>query len=130
MRKLLVLLLLALPLAGCQTLSERSDAQKLQQTLDSYGAAVRWQPLVGLYGYLQPELQPAEPPAGLDNVRVTSYEVSAPPRQLAEGRVAQTAVIEYVRVERQVVRTLVDSQLWVRSDSGEWQRANPIPAFQ
>jgi hypothetical protein len=129
MRSLLPIIMLVL-LTGCQTLAERGDAQKLQQTLDSYGAAVRWQPLAGLYGFLQPALQPPQPPAGLDNIRVTSYEISVPPRQLDEGRVAQTAVIEFVRVDRQVVRTLVDQQLWVRSADGQWQRANPIPAFQ
>jgi hypothetical protein len=131
MRNLLFFLLsLPLLLGGCQTLAERSDAQKLERTLESYGSAVRWQPLAGLYGFLQPDLQPAQPPAGLDNVRVTSYEVSVPPRQLSEGRVSQAAVIEFVLVDRQVVRTLVDNQLWVLSDEGQWQRANPIPAFR
>lgn len=129
MRSLLPIIMLVL-LAGCQTLAERGDAQKLQQTLDSYGAAVRWQPLAGLYGFLRPELQPSQPPAGLDNIRVTSYEISVPPRQLDEGRVTQSAVIQFVRVDRQVVRTLVDQQLWLRSVEGQWQRANPIPAFQ
>ena len=130
MRTLSLFILSVLLLAGCQTISERSDARKLEITLDSYASAARWQPLAGLYSFLQPELQPVAPPAGLADVRVTSYEISVPPHQLAEDRVVQTAVIEYVHVDRQVVRSLVDNQLWVRSASGEWLRANPIPSFQ
>lgn len=121
--------LLMLLLAGCQTLDTRTDARKLELTLESYASAVRWASLSELYAFLQPELRPEQPPAGLENIRVTGYEVSAAPRELAEGRVAQTAVIQYVVVDRQILRTLVDHQLWVLTD-GSWQRANPIPPFQ
>jgi hypothetical protein len=128
--RFLFLLLLTLLLPACQTLSERDDSRKLESTLSSYGTAARWQPLGNLYGFLVPELQPDTLPAGLDNVRVTSYEVSVPPRKLAEDRAVQTAVIQYVHLDRQVLRTLVDRQLWSRDDQGQWQRANPIPVFK
>lgn len=130
MRNWILPLLLVVLLPGCQTLSERDDARKLEHTLDSYAAAVRWQPLAGLYGYLTTELQPAAVPDGLRNVRVTGYEISVPPRMVADDRVVQTAVIEYVQVDRQVVRTLVDHQVWTRDDKGLWLRANPIPSFK
>jgi hypothetical protein len=130
MRILSLFLVAFLSLAGCQTMSERTDARKLEIILDSYASTVRWQPLAGLYTFLQPDLQPEEPPTDLANIRVTSYEVSSPPRQLEKGRVVQTVVIQYVRRDRQVVRTLVDNQLWVLNDDGQWQRANPIPAFR
>ena len=108
----------------------RSDARRLETTLESYGAVVRWQPLAGVYGYLQPELQPTTPPPGLDNIRITGYEVTAPPRQLAKDRVVQTVTIEYVRVDTQRLYTLVDSQLWIRAANGDCERANPIPEFK
>lgn len=130
LRHTLLLLSLVLSLAGCQSLGEREEALKLNDTLDSYGAAARWQPLAGLYGFLQPELQPAAPPDGLDNLRVTGYEVVSPPRKLAEDRVVQTVVIEYVQVDRQVVRRLMDRQVWQRTADKQWLRANPIPAFK
>lgn len=130
MRYLLLALTLLLSLTACQSLETRSDARKLEVTLSSYGSAVRWQPLTSLYAFLQPSMQPAAPPAGLDNIRVTGYEISAPPREIADGRVVQTAVIQYVLMDRQLVRTLVDNQLWVRDDEGEWLRANPIPTFR
>ena len=130
MRHWIFLLLLMLLLPACQTLTERDDVRKLEYTLESYGAAVRWQPLAGLYGFLTPELRPETVPDGLGNLRVTGYEISVPPRMLSEDRAVQTAVIEYVHIDRQVVRTLVDRQVWTRDDKGQWLRANPIPAFK
>jgi hypothetical protein len=130
MRLIPLFLILLLGLSACQTLDTRSDARKLESTLDSYGTAVRWQPLASLYGYLQPELQPAAPPAGLDNIRVTGYEITGAPRQLAKDRVVQSVTIEYVLVDSQRLRTLVDNQLWVRTKDGDWERANPIPDFK
>lgn len=129
-RILLLPLLLALLLPACQSLSTRSDAQKLQETLDSYAATARWQPLANLYGFLQPELQPQTLPDNLSNIRVTGYEISGPPRKLAEDRLVQVVTIEYVLIDHQVVRTLSDRQLWQRDAKGQWQRANPIPAFR
>lgn len=128
--RLLITAALLLPLAACQSLTERDDADKLTHTLDSYGAAVRWQPLAGIYAFLEPELQPKAPPEGLDRLRVTGYEVIVPPHKLAEDRVEQTVSIEYVYVDRQVVRKLVDRQLWQRSADKRWLRANPIPDFK
>jgi len=130
MRYLILTLSLVLLLGGCKTLDQRSDARQLEITLESYASTARWQPLAGLYAFLKPELQPDAAPPGLEGLRVTSYEISAPPRQLAEDKVVQTVVIQYVHVDRQVLRTLVDSQLWVRNAKGQWQRANPIPAFR
>lgn len=130
MRYLLLALSLMISLAACQSLDTRSEARKLEHTLASYGTAARWQPLPGLYTFLQPALQPAAIPPGLDNIRVTGYDVTGAPREIADGRVVQTVTIEYVRIDRQSVRTLVDDQLWVRAADGSWQRANPIPLFQ
>jgi hypothetical protein len=128
-RLVLLSLLLALMLPACQSLSERDDARKLQETLDSYASTVRWQPLDRMYSYLTPELQPEVMPDGLDRWRVTGYEIYSPPRMLAKDRVVQTVVIEFIQVDRQVVRNLTDQQLWIHVDD-KWQRANPIPAFE
>lgn len=86
-RYLLPGLLVLLSLAGCQSLTERSDAEELTHTLDSYGATARWQSLAGLYAFLQPALQPEVLPEGLDKLRITGYEVMVRPRKLAEDRV-------------------------------------------
>lgn len=126
----IILLTLVGMLAACQGLETRSDERKLELALASYGTAVRWQSPDALYAFLDPKLQPETLPPGLENVRVTGYEVTAAPREIAEGKVAQSAVIEFVLVDRQSVHRLVDNQLWTRNADGEWLRANPIPAFQ
>lgn len=130
MRYLILALSLLFTLSACQALDTRSDERKLENTLDSYGTAVRWQPLAAVYSYLQPDLQPSELPPGLENIRVTGYEITVPPRQLAKDRVAQVVSIEYVRVDTQRLQTLVDNQLWLRNKEGDWERANPVPEFK
>ena len=43
----------------------------------------------------------------------------------------QTAVIDYVLTDRQIVRQLIDDQYWASDDEGKtWYRANPPPSFQ
>ena len=116
-------------LSGCQTLSERKSTNKLEATLTSYGATVRWQPLAGIYSFLEPKLQPDSLPTNLDNIRVTNYEVTVAPRQLSETRATQTVAIEYVQKDRQVVHDMTDYQVWELSPTGDWLRANPIPSF-
>lgn len=129
MRYIFLIVVLSLGLTACQSLDLRRDARKLEQTLSTYATAVRWQPLASSYAFLDPKIQPETLPDGLGNIRVTGYEVNAAPRQLAEDRVTQSVLIEYVLIDQQAVRSLVDQQLWVRSDKGVWQRANPIPEF-
>ncbi len=124
------LLGLLLTLSACQGLETRSDERRLELALSSYGMAVRWQSLEALYAFLEPELRPQSLPGGLQNVRVTGYEITSAPREIADGKVAQSALIEYVLVDRQAVHRLVDNQLWQRNADGEWLRANPIPTLQ
>lgn len=130
MRYPLLLLSLLLTLTACKAIDTRSEERKLEATLNSYATAVRWQPPAAAYSFLEPELQPEALPGTLDNVRVTGYEITAAPREVAEGKVVQTAHIEYVLIDRQSLHSLVDSQLWQRNADGEWQRANPIPAYK
>ena len=61
---------------------------------------------------------------------MTAYEAS-PLRKLDEYRYAVTAVIDYVRIDRQVVRQLVDNQVWESDDEGKtWYRSTPVPQFR
>jgi hypothetical protein len=90
---------------------------------------VRWGDLRKMYVFAQPGSE-VEIPAGLDTVRVTHYEV-VDAHEIAPWRWAQTAVINYVLTDRQVVRQLVDEQVWASDDEGKtWYRDNPPPHFR
>ena len=75
--------------------------------------------------------RPATIPEDLDNIRVTSYELASPLTELSPTRWSQTAVIDYVLTDRQVVRRLIDQQVWVSDDEGKtWYRETPVPRFR
>lgn len=121
-------------LTACQvaSISERTEAKKLNDTLSAYEAVVRWGSLEQAYGFLTPDLSAqTEIPAGLANVRVTGYELLSGPGKLTTHKVTQTVAIDYVLKDQQVVRRLTDRQSWEYDEKeGEWQRSNPIPAFR
>lgn len=102
----------------------------LWQQVKTFEDTVRWGDPGNTVLFLGPAERPeARVQPGIDNVRVTGYEVS-PMRQLDEYRWTGTAVIDYVLTDRQVVRQLVDHQVWRSDDEGKtWYRDPPLPVF-
>jgi hypothetical protein len=128
MRVLLCCLLLAL--TGCKTLAHGDMPKGLDYRTNAFEDTVRWGSLEEMVVFLKPKQgEVITVQEGLDNIRVTSYETS-PLAKVNETRWIQTAVIKYVLTDRQVVRQLVDQQVWESDDEGEtWYRANPVPRF-
>ena len=121
----------ALLASGCKTIQEIKGEDALKATLRSYEANMRWGHPEQAYGFLKPDVPDAEEiPEGLDNIRVTGYQVIRPPAHLSEHVVTQTAVIEYIFRDRQVSRSITDHQIWeFNADEQRWYRTNPVPAF-
>jgi len=121
-------------LTACQvaSIAERSEANKLRDTLNAYEAVIRWGTLDQAYGFLTAGLAAQTTiPAGLENVRVTGYELLSGPGKLAPHKVNQTVAIDYVLQDQQVVRRITDRQTWEYSEeAGKWERANPIPSLR
>jgi len=130
----LFLLALILPfLVACKTSPYGDVPKELASKVRTFEDVVRWGALEKMYLFLdKEEQQGVKVPEGLSNVRVTSYEVASPITKLEEGRWSQTAVIDYVLVDRQIVRKVIDQQVWVSDDEDGkiWYRGNPVPQFQ
>jgi hypothetical protein len=92
---------------------------------------VRWGELSQIYTYLEPELaKKAERQSNLDNIRVTGYEVIKGPSAVSENEAMQTVKIQYIYNDRQVQKTLLDTQEWTyNAEKREWRRTSPIPKF-
>ncbi len=131
MRRFVSLPLVAfvLSLAACSTVEHAGLERKRTQQLQLYDHAVRWGELAASYDFLEPGLE-AQPPAGLDNVRVTGYEeLSRMPR--GEHEFERRVKIEYVLEDRQQVKHLIDRQRWRYDAKKEtWLRANRPPEFR
>lgn len=133
----LPLLAIVLLLGACQSsfvktyLNLDEVPKSLQERVKQFEGIVRWGALQKMYVFTKHEPgKPVEIPMDLDNVRVTSYELASGLAPLDPLRWTQTAVIDYVLKDRQVVRQLVDHQVWVSDEGKNWYRENPPPRFK
>lgn len=130
---LLIFLLLSV---GCSTVDKVKDAQMakdLKRYLHGYESALRWGQPGQAYAFLKPEIAQQNPvPGGLDNIKVSEYDIVGPPVFVTKTQATQTVSISYIFQDRQVQHSLTDNQIWERKDeeSREWYRSNPIPAFK
>lgn len=129
---LVLLLALNVLTAGCRTNPFGERPENLVYKTRTFEDVVRWGALEKMYLFgKREEGQTLDMQPGLRNVRVTGYELAEELRQIEPMRWRQTAIIRYVLTDRQVVRELMDHQVWQSDDEGEsWYRANPVPLFQ
>lgn len=117
-------------LAACSSMQHASMNKKLRLQLQSYDHAVRWGDLEEMYAFVKPDGEPLRIPEGLENVRVTAYEPLTTVTEEQDRRVRRRVKIQYLHRDRQVVKTLIDEQLWEYDDTMEqWFRTNPPPEF-
>ena len=133
----LPLLAIVLLLGACQSsfvktyLNVDEMPKSLKERVKQFEGVVRWGALQKMYIFTKHEPgEPVDIPMDLDNVRVTGYELASGLVQLDPLRWRQTAVIEYVLKDRQVVRQLIDHQVWVSEEGKNWYRENPPPQFK
>lgn len=122
--------LILLPLLwGCVAGNPYAPVPKhLALTTQTYADVVRWGDLHRIHTFGPPDAGWTAQ-QNLDNVRVTGYEATTP-NEIGPWLWGATAVIDYVLVDRQVVRRLVDQQRWTSDDEGRtWYRTEPPPRF-
>lgn len=114
MRRLVVTGMALLLLAGCATLQNKSTLR--DDTLDGYGAALRWGDFPSAWTYVDPAVRAAHPltqqqKALYNSVKVAEYDTSGP---VAAGpdSVRQTAQISLIVKSSQRVYNVVDHQTW------------------
>lgn len=144
MKKILwfsLLSILVLLLNGCATYKEISENEYIDRGLKQYAKTARWGELESLYGFVKPDdIANVVPAENLHNIKVTDYQVQSPATRIGvveEGEetneitLVQTAVIEYILKDSQVVHTLTDNQVWeYHRDTKSLFRINPVPIFK
>jgi hypothetical protein len=118
-------------LTGCQTLSERRQSEALNEVLRSYHAMIRWGSVAQARAFQNSKQTQGETAAVPKDLRVTQYEVVQGPAMVGPNKAVQTAIIQYVFEESQVVRELMDQQTWeYDADSERWFLVSPMPVFK
>jgi hypothetical protein len=112
--------------SGCQSMSERRRDESLTSTLKLYGKVLRWQgPNEQGAMLANPEQTPKN-----RGITVTSYQVVSNPVKTGENTARQTAVIEYVYNDNQVIKRIIDQQIWkYDTEEKRWLRTNPPPVM-
>ena len=112
--------------SGCQSMSERRRDESLGSTLNLYGKVLRWQ---GPHEQGSMLVNPEQTPK-YRGITVTSYQVVSNPVKTGENSAHQTAAIEYVHHDNQVIRRIIDQQIWEYDSENEiWLRENPPPGM-
>jgi hypothetical protein len=123
--------LLFLLLTGCQTLSERRQSESLQEVLRKYEGVIRWGGVDQASQFLRPGAMSEAGTSSAEETRVTHYEVIQGPSIVEENRAIQTAIIQYVFVNSQVVREILNQQTWeFDPESGNWYLISPLPTLK
>ena len=130
MASLIWVVLVAL-LSGCQTLAEKRQSTKLEEVLRNYEGVIRWGAVEQIGRFYKPDAAEGLMKKPLQAIRVTQYEVVQGPTVVEDNRAIQTAVIQYVFVESQVVRELMDQQTWeYDAEQERWYLISPMPEFK
>ncbi len=128
----LALLFVAILLAGCQTLEIKNRQASLEKALRAHATAIRWSYIHQAYSLLKPErIKQIEIPQGLENIKVTRYEILEPAINNPKSSTAtQVVFISYVEKDRQQEKTLTDYQLWEYDQKADrWYLISDIPTF-
>jgi hypothetical protein len=129
--RFLVGFLIIFQLTGCQTLSERKQADALQEVLRTYGGVVRWGSVDQLRSFVHPEKAGEAVSEAPEQIRVTHYEVVQGPAMIDGDKAIQTALIQYVFVDSQVVKEVMDQQTWeYDAEQESWYLISPLPSLK
>lgn len=122
---------LVLLLPGCQTLSEKRQSNKLEEVLRNYEGVIRWGAVEQIGRFYKTDAAEGLMKKPLQAMRVTQYEVVQGPTLVEDNRAIQTAIIQYVFVESQIVRELLDQQTWeYDAEQERWYLISPMPDFK
>ncbi len=129
----LALLIMIMLLTGCQALEVKQQQNALDKALHAYETAMRWSYIHQAYSLKKPEqVKGIEIPQGLENIKVTKYEVLEPAiiNRTQNNIANQVVFISYVERDRQKEKTLTDHQLWeYDKEAKRWYLISDIPAF-
>lgn len=125
-------------LIGCQTLPEKKRMMDLSHILDSYAINYRWGNLNALETFKKHDTEIAAKEStavtqelnDYQNIRIVNYEIIVPPTIVKETMVIQQAKVDYVYIDSQSVKSLIDRQVWqYDKEKSRWYRITELPLF-
>ncbi len=120
--------LLALTVSACTSGPIHLD--RIDETLNRYGGAIRWGEFQKAQEFQNPSKRTRLDLDWLKNVHVSSYEVVYKKHDPNSNIREQTAQIRYFLENSGVEKTLIDHQLWLyNEESGKLILETDLPTF-
>jgi len=129
---LLVCALLVAAIGGCGAVKKDKRAVTLQTATNGYQSALRWGYYETAYGFVTPEIRDKTPtPPIKEGLHLTGYDVIRSPVMTDEKNAVQMVAIDYLYDDQQVVKRLMDRQLWRWDDKKQnWWLMTGLPKFE
>jgi len=125
----LMVVLLAVTLTGCKSISDFRQGDQLDASLKSYEGAMRWSDFSSVLTFHKwPEGESVPLPEDFKDLRIMEYYVVYPPVTSTDATVQQMVEISYVNQNYQVLRKVSDRQIWAYDkDLKRWELITPMP---
>lgn len=125
-----LLFLFASLLSGCARMDRREKLSDLQDALQSYAAALRWERYSDAYEYIQARdgSKPALDTEGFDGYRVTDIDIIRSDLNLEETEAKTYVAIHYYKDTSGTVREIKEAQdWWYDADRKRWFLDGDLP---
>lgn len=119
-------------LTACSTINESSQMDKLDKTINTYNALIRWGDYQGAAGY---RIRKDNIPAPLDmkslkDFRVTSYETKQVTVSPDKAKAYVIVEFEYYNEYQPRSKKYVDKQTWMYNEQAKiWRLDGDLPKF-
>ena len=133
MKKMLVMVVVwFLMPVGCATIADQSRIEEYGQTMDAYETAMRLSDFNAACQFVDPAVMEREVCLKrYDNVKLANYDVLAMKASQDNREVSQSVRIEYFLLDRYVVKTVEQKQLWqYQEDTQKWVLQTVPPRFK
>ena len=127
------IILMALLVAGCASVSEMRRMDEFEQIAKSYEHAIRWSDFEGASAFLKDQENPTLPAQieRLKQYQVTSYTVKQFLPSADKSQVIVFASVQYFSKNGLIVKNLIHRQLWKYDmDRESWLLTSGLPDFQ
>ena len=127
------IILVALLMAGCASVSEMKRMDEFEYVARSYERAIRWSDFERASAFLKDQENPTLPAQieRLNQYQVTSYKVKQFLPSADKSQVIVFASVQYFNKGGLIVKNLIHRQLWkYDTDREEWVLISGLPDFQ
>ena len=127
------IILMALLVAGCASVSEMRRMDEFEQIAKSYEHAIRWSDFESASAFLKDQENPTLPAQieRLKQYQVTSYTVKQFLPSADKSQVIVFASVQYFSKNGLIVKNLIHRQLWKYDmDRESWLLTSGLPDFQ